>query len=78
MGITVEGQQIPRWLFHVDLQRELHAESYDVGAAQLQDFAVRELQHYLVDDLDPRGRAIIDRLIEGGSVEDFERLIPRD
>jgi hypothetical protein len=55
MGITVEGQQIPRWLFHVELQREIHADVYDEGARQLQDFAARELDQFLVDDLDPLG-----------------------
>jgi hypothetical protein len=75
MGIHVEGQQIPRWLFHVDMQRELHAEAYDIGAGQLQDFAVRELQKFRVDDLDPLGQRIIDCVCDGGSVEDFDSLI---
>jgi hypothetical protein len=75
MGIHVEGQQIPRWMFHVNLQRELHDEIYDTGAAQLQDFAVSELQQYLVDDLEPQGREIIECLVDGGSVEDFDRLM---
>ncbi len=77
MGITVEGQQIPRWMFHVELQREIHAETYDLGAAQFQDFAVRELQQYLVDDLDALGRQIIDCALRGGSVEDYDRLLPQ-
>jgi hypothetical protein len=75
MGIHVEGQQIPRWMFHVDLQRELHAEIYDEGAQQLQDFAVRELQKFRVDDLDPLGHRIIDCVIDGGSADDFDALI---
>jgi hypothetical protein len=77
MGITVEGQQIPRWMFHVDLQREIQAETYDRGAAQFQGFAVRELEQYLVDGLDPLGRRIIDCAVGGGSVEDFDNLLPR-
>lgn len=76
MGITVEGQQIPRWMFHVDLQREIHAEIYDIGAAQLQEFAIGELQHFLDDELDPLGREIIDAVIDGGSIDDFARLLP--
>jgi hypothetical protein len=76
MGVTVEGQQIPRWLFHVDLQRELHAEVYDVGAEQLHEFAVAELEQYRQDDLDPLGLQIIDCLTDRGTVEDFDRLIP--
>jgi hypothetical protein len=75
MGITVEGQQIPRWLFHVELQREIHAEVYDQGARQLQDFATSELAQYLVDDLDPLGREIIDCAVGGGSVEDLDAFI---
>jgi hypothetical protein len=76
MGITVEGQQIPRWMFHVELQREIHAEVYDVGAAQLQDFAVQELQRYLVDDLDPLGRQIIDAVVDGADVDVLDGLLP--
>jgi hypothetical protein len=75
MGITVEGQPIPRWLFHVELQRELHADVYDAGARQLQEFAARELQQYLVDDLDPLGREIIEAVVDGASVETFDGLI---
>jgi hypothetical protein len=75
MGITVEGQQIPRWLFHVELQREIHADVYDQGARQLQDFAARELDQFLVDDLDPLGREIIECVIGGGAVEDLDGLI---
>lgn len=76
MGIHVEGQQIPRWMFHVDLQRELHAEIYDQGAQQLKDFAVRELEHFQVEDLDPLGRRIIECVRDGGTAEDFDALIP--
>jgi hypothetical protein len=76
MGITVEGQQIPRWLFHVDLQRELHAELYDQGARQLVDFTRRELRPFLVDDLDPLGHRIISCALDGGGVEDYEALLP--
>ncbi|MCU0311256.1 MAG: DUF4914 family protein [Acidimicrobiales bacterium] len=76
MGITVEGQQIPRWLFHVELQRELHAEIYDVGARQLQDFAVAELEKFVLPDLDPLGHEIIACVNDGGSVGDFDRLLP--
>jgi hypothetical protein len=76
MGITVEGQQIPRWLFHVDLQREIHAEVYDRGARQLQEFAERELRQHLVDDLDPLGRDIISCVVDGGTVDDLDALVP--
>jgi hypothetical protein len=76
MGVHVEGQQIPRWLFHVDLQREIHEDIYDEGAAQLQAFAEAELQQYLLDDLDPLGREIIDCVLTGGAVDDFDALLP--
>ena len=76
MGITVEGQPIPRWLFHVDLQREISLDVYDEGARQLMDFTRRELEQFLVDDLDPLGREIIDAVLAGGAVEDLDHLIP--
>ena len=37
---------------------------------------IRDRQ-YLVDDLDARGRQIIDCALRGGSVEDYDRLLPQ-
>jgi hypothetical protein len=48
---------------------------YDQGASQLQAFAKGELQQYLTEDLDPLGREIIACAVDGGSVDDFDRLI---
>lgn len=74
--IQVEGTQIARWFLQVDTQPEVGAEAYDRGAKQLDDFFRECLQDYLVDGLDPLGREIIDCCLAGGSLEDYERLIP--
>ena len=46
------------------------------GRDELQEFAVRELEKFVVDDLDPLGREIIACVNDEGSVDDFDDLIP--
>lgn len=75
-SITVEGQTIPSILLRVELQKEVGPEAYDLGAAMLADFFRQQLQQFLVPDLDPLGRQIIDACLAGASVEDYTRLIP--
>ncbi|RPI34944.1 MAG: DUF4914 family protein [Chloroflexota bacterium] len=74
--IQVEGQQIARWFLQVDTQPEVGAEAYDQGAKMLEDFFRDCLKDYLVSDLAPLGREIIECCMRGGSLEDYERLIP--
>jgi hypothetical protein len=75
-GIMIEGQAILRWMFHTERQHEISEATYDEGAAQLRQFVEQQVQKFLVDDLDPLGREIIDCTLAGGSVEDYDRLIP--
>jgi hypothetical protein len=74
--IQVEGQQIARWFLQVDTQPEVGAEAYDQGAKILEDFFRDCLKDYLVSDLAPLGREIIECCMRGGSLEDYEGLIP--
>ncbi len=77
-SMQIEGVRIPRWLFQVDAQTEVGEEAYQAGARILQRFFVEHISHYLDSpDLDPLGRQIIDCCLAGGSVQDYERLIPR-
>ena len=72
----VEGYQIPRWFLQVDTQPEVGEEAYDKGAKILSDFFMRCLEEYEVPELHPLGREIIDICKGGGSLEDYEKLIP--
>jgi len=75
-SISVEGRNIGTWFFQVDTQPEVGTDAYDQGAAQLTDFFHRELDQFLVEDLHPLGRQIIECCLKGGTVSDFEALIP--
>ncbi|MFW6032476.1 MAG: DUF4914 family protein [Phycisphaeraceae bacterium] len=76
-SMQIEGVQIPRWFLEVNTQPEVGEAAYDRGARQLADFFASQLQPYLEEsDLDPLGRRIIDCALAGGSVEDYEDILP--
>ncbi len=74
-SIIVEGRTIGKWFFEVDRQSEVGEAAYDVGAGILTDFFKQEISRFLVPDLLPTGRAIIECCLNGGSLEDYVRLI---
>ncbi|RUL89798.1 DUF4914 family protein [Tautonia sociabilis] len=75
-SLVIEGQDIPPIFLQVDRQKEVGEDGYDAGAAILTDFFRKELANYLVPDLDPLGRQIIECMLDGGTVRDYEALIP--
>jgi len=75
-SINVEGRPIGRWFFDVETQPEVGEEAYDAGAQILRDFFLKELDPFRIDDLDLLGRKIIECCFDGGSVDDYEKLIP--
>ncbi len=75
-SIVVEGRSIGAWFFDVATQPEVGPEAYETGAAILRDFFCQEIQQFLVEDLLPIGRDIIQCCLDGGSVDDYEKLIP--
>jgi hypothetical protein len=75
-SIQIEGTLIPRVFLDVTSQSEGGEEVYRAGAAQWRDFFHRELKPYLVPDLDPLGRKIIQACLDDAKVEDYLRLIP--
>ena len=77
-SILIEGRTIGSWFFEVDKQPEVGEAAYDTGAEILTDFFHRELTGLLHEDLHPTGRAIIDCCLEGGSLEDYVKLIPHE
>ncbi len=72
--LQVEGTVISHWFLQVETQPEVGVEGYDRGAAQLQAFFREQLSKFLEADLDPVGRQIIQCCLDGGKVEDYERL----
>ncbi|MDZ4158614.1 MAG: DUF4914 family protein [Anaerolineaceae bacterium] len=76
--IQVEGQQIPRWFLQVDTQPEVGEEAYDQGGKILFNFFQQYLQDFMDADIAPLGRQIIDCCLDGGSLQDYENLIPME
>ena len=75
-SIVVEGQTIPGILLRVETQKEVGPAAYDLGALQLTNFFHQELDQFLVEDLHPVGRRIIECCMAGGTVEDYAGLMP--
>lgn len=74
--IVVEGLTIGSWFFKVDQQPEVGPEAYDKGAEILLQFFHRELKQFLVDDLLPEGREIIECCLQRGTLLDYENALP--
>lgn len=74
--IIVEGLTIGSWFFEVDQQPEVGPAAYDRGAEILHEFFQSELEQFLVPDLLPEGRKIIECCINGGTLEDYEAVLP--
>ncbi len=74
-SIVVEGRSLPRWMSEVELQREVGPATYDRGAEILSEFFQHELAQFLVDDLNPIGRQIIECCLSGGTLADYERVL---
>jgi hypothetical protein len=74
--LTIEGRSIARWFLQVDTQPEVGVEAYDRGATMLFEFFRKCLADFRNPDLDPLGHQIIDCCLDGGTVQDFEALLP--
>lgn len=70
-----EGAIIAERFIEVNTQSEIGNDGYDKGAEILYEFMVKELSQFLVVDLNPLGRQIIECCINKGSLEDYEKLI---
>jgi len=73
--LTVEGNSIPRWLLQINTQPEVGDEAYDEGARILTEFFHRHLREFLMPDLHPLGRTIIECCLNGGQVQDYMSFI---
>lgn len=75
-SLKVDGNQISKGLLQVQYQPEVGFGAYDEGVKILTDFFKDELKKYLVDDLEPLGKEIIECCLEGGKLEDYLKFIP--
>src|SRR5256885_2303154 len=74
--LQVEGRMVARWFLQVDTQPEVGEEAYDQGAKILQEFFFKCLADFQDIDLDPLGRQIVTCFLDGGTLENYEGLIP--
>lgn len=75
-SLHVEEVEVPAELLRTELQPELGVEGYDAGAGLLVEFFRKEASQYDTPRLDPLGRQIIQCLLDGGGLTDFEQLLP--
>ena len=75
-GIQVEGTLIPRLFLDVTSQSEGGEDVFNEGARLWREFFKKELRPFLVPDLDPLGRKIIQACLDDASQEDYWKLIP--
>jgi len=74
--LRIEGSMIPRVFLAVEEQIQGGIEVYNEGARQWREFFAAELQQFLVPDLDPLGKRIIEACLDNAHQEDYRRLIP--
>ncbi|MBX3433015.1 MAG: DUF4914 family protein [Pirellulales bacterium] len=72
--LVVEGQTIGKWFLDVAQQPEVGEEAYDQGAAALESFFHRQVREFLVADLQPLGRTIIEACLDGATIDDYRQL----
>lgn len=76
--LTIEGHKIPSRFLKTYKQEEMGTVGYDNGASKLYEFFRDELEKYLVPELHPTGRQIIEACLRGATVSKYESLIKFD
>ncbi|MCQ2567093.1 MAG: DUF4914 family protein [Mogibacterium sp.] len=74
--MKIDGQFIRQTFLRPELQSRLGEEGYDAGARIITDFFKEELKQYLVPELDPLGRQIIELCLEDAPIEKYVELTP--
>jgi hypothetical protein len=74
--LRIEGSMIPRVFLAVEEQIQGGLDVYEEGARQWREFFAKELKQFLVPELDPLGKNIIEACLDGAHQEDYRRLIP--
>jgi len=75
-SVKVDGMFLPKELLEVNRQIEVGDEGFDAGAKILSNFFKKELSKFLIPELDPLGRTIIECSLGDGTLEDYLKLVP--
>ncbi|MFT4303611.1 MAG: DUF4914 family protein [Candidatus Woesearchaeota archaeon] len=73
--VTIEGQTIHEHFLKPELQPEVDKETYAKGSKILDDYFKSELKQFLCDELDPKGKQIIELFLNDAKLEEFEKII---
>ena len=74
--MKIDGQTIRRKFLRPELQSKLGEEGYDKGAKIITDFFKEELKQFLVPELNPLGREIIELCMNDAPLEAYLELTP--
>lgn len=74
--MKIDGQYIRPTFLRPETQSRLGTEGYDAGAKIITDFFKEELKQYLVPELDPLGKEIIELCLNDAPIEKYEELTP--
>ncbi len=75
-SLKIDGHYLRKAFLQPEVQPELGEDGYDAGAKMLVDFFKKELEQYMVEELHPLGRQIIECFMNDGALEDYIELIP--
>ncbi len=73
--LTLEGNSVSERLLQVQLQPEVGEVGYDEGAELLTRFFHDHIREFMVPELHPLGKTIIECCLDGGQVTDYQGLI---
>lgn len=71
-SVHVEGQNVGHWFLEVESQPEVGEEGYDAGAEILRRFFHQQISSFLEQDLNPKGRDMIQCCLDGGTLDDYQ------
>lgn len=74
--MKVDGQYIRQTFLRPELQSRLGSDGYDECAKILTDFFKQELKQYLVPELDPLGKEIIELCLNDAPISAYEEITP--
>ncbi|MFP4364833.1 MAG: DUF4914 family protein [Spirochaetia bacterium] len=75
-NVAIGGTSIPKGMLQVDLQPEVGVEAYEAGAQMLVNFFRKQLEKFVSPELHETGRKIIECCMDGGSINEYEALLP--
>ena len=75
--VKISGMNLPSYMLNVDKQHYVGKDGYMKGAEILTGFFKQELGQFLVPELLPLGRKIIEIVMNDGTLEEYQAAIPK-